>query len=71
MCLYGTYHPSERKKAGLFNFVIPSGKSCQSGVLVLALVIYQPEPHGKIVCLLQVGIFPEEDTGTYALGFSP
>ena len=27
------------------------------------------EMHNMLRALLQVGIFPEEDTGTYALGF--
>ena len=36
-----------------------------------ALVIYQSESHGKIICFLYIRIFPEQDGGTYTLGFSP
>ena len=52
MCLYGSCHSSKGKKSRSVHLVIPSGKSCQSGILMLAQVIYQSESHWKIVCFL-------------------
>ena len=52
VCLYGSCHSWESKESRSVHFVIPSGKSCQSGILMLALVIYQSESHWKIVCFL-------------------
>ena len=71
MHLYGTCHSSESKKPWFFHLVIPAGKTRQCRILVPALVVYQSEPHGEVVCFLNIGILPEQDAGAYALWFRP
>ena len=44
-----------------------SGKMRQCRILVPALVVYQSEPDGEVVCFLNIGILPEQDAGAYAL----
>ena len=57
MCLYGSCHSWESKESRSVHLVIPSGKSCQCCILILALVIYQSKFHWKIIRFLYIGIF--------------
>lgn len=60
MCLYGSCHSWESKESRSVHLVIPSGKSCQYGIFILVLVIYQFKSHWKIIRFLYIGIFSED-----------